>query len=81
MTKEPAISNARKPYRATGLDGRCSPLPRSGFVQEDPVECVRTWYAPGKGGEMERERSGFGPHGLESPWYVVPELLMKYKCS
>jgi len=34
-----------------------------------------------KGGEMERERSGIGPHGLESPWYVLPEIFMNYKCS
>jgi hypothetical protein len=33
----------------------------------------------GKGGEVKGERSGFGPHGLESPWYVLPEFSMKYK--
>jgi hypothetical protein len=33
----------------------------------------------GKGGEVKGERSGFGPHGLESPWYVLPEFPMKYK--
>ena len=34
-----------------------------------------------KGGEVKGESSGFGPHGLESPWYVLPDFFMKYKCS
>jgi hypothetical protein len=35
MTKETAINYFRKPYRANGLDGRPSTLPRSGFVQRN----------------------------------------------
>jgi DNA-binding GntR family transcriptional regulator len=40
MTKETAINYFRKPYRANGLDGRPSTLPRSGFVQQGEVERV-----------------------------------------